>query len=404
MLRIAHVTFSGNGGAGIAARRISDALRAAGHDSTLIVAQDPPEGAKMAPPLPLQYTTSKAGRLALRFYKSRQRTIWTNSVGPGTRPEWLRPGVFDIVNLHWMGEGFLPANLLARAGRPVVWTMHDMWPFTGGCHYNEGCERFGDRCGACPQLGSQYEGDLSRLNWHIKARAYRKADIRLVSPSSWLAEEAQKSAVMGHCPVRVIRNTVDLSLFRPSNDRANLRSELGLPTDRRLVLVGSNISSVVSRKGSHFVQPFIDEMRRRMPADQIAFLTFGPQPQQDGVIAMDFISDETQMARIYAAVDIFLLPSVQDNLPNTIVECTACGTPAAGFRIGGVPEMIRHGETGVLADAFDPRELARGCAALLSDTAALERARTAARRMAEEMYDSLRVAGDYVALYQSILS
>lgn len=399
-LRIAHVTFSGKGGAGIAARRISAALAAAGHASDFIVAQDAPEGAARPGPA-LQRVSSKAGRAALRLYRHRKPTIWTNNVGPGVLPDWLAPGAYDIVNLHWMGEGFLPVNLLERVTTPVVWTLHDMWPFTGGCHYNDGCRGFEARCGTCPQLGSVRGADLSRLNWRIKARTFARAPVFFASPSAWLAEAAGASAALGHRPVRVIRNAVDLALFRP-HDRADLRRELGLPGEGQLVLIGAEPAGGASRKGAQYVGPFMAALRDALPG--VRFLAFGDPPAQDGLVGLGFVADEARIAKLYAAVDLFLLPTTEDNLPNTVAESAAAGTPAAAFAVGGLPEMIRDGETGLLAAPFDVAALARAAAALLADPAGLAAMGAAARGFAEASYAPADIAARYTAYYRDILA
>ena len=402
-LNIAHVTYSGKGGAGIAARRISAALTAAGHRSDFIVAEDPPDDAAVSPRPALQRYSSKLDRAALRLYRNRARTIWTNNVGPGVLPDWLRSHRYDIVNLHWMGEGFLPVNLLARVNRPVVWTMHDAWPFTGGCHYSGGCRGYEARCGACPQLGSQRAFDLSRWNRLRKARAFRRAPVFLASPSAWLAEAAGASSTLGHRPVRVIRNAVDLDVFRPRN-AARLRQEMGLPTEGRLVLIGAGPSGGPSRKGAQFVQPFMDTLRRALPATQVSFLAFGKHPPQDGLVSLGYLSGEDQMAKLYAAVDLFLLPTTEDNLPNTIAESAAAGTPAAAFAVGGLPEMIDDGETGLLAPPYDVAALARAAAAALNDPARLAALGAAARALAEASYAPGIVARGYAAYYRDILA
>ncbi len=275
----------------------------------------------------------------------------------------------DIVNLHWVaGITDFPRLLPVLKDKPVIWTLHDMNAFTGGCHYTAGCERFMHQCGKCPQLGSADENDISRRNWQIKKEIFDQLNIEVVTPSRWLAYEAGRSSLFRDRKISVIPYGFPLDKFKPGH-LEELRARVGLSPKDKVVLFGAdNIAN--KRKGIQYLLPALRKLYELGHKD-IVFACFGTFPKDfdpgipGKMLNFGQVASEEQIALIYSIADLFVLPSLEDNLPNTVVESMACGTPVAGFNIGGVPDMIEHKKTGYLVKPQDVDDLVKGISWLL---------------------------------------
>lgn len=317
---------------------------------------------------------------------------------------------FDLVHLNWVASGFVGLRSLARVRVPVVWTLHDMWAFTGGCHYDYGCGRYVESCGACPLLGSGVDHDLSRLVWALKKSAWKNLHLTIVTPSRWLADCAAKSSLLAGRRIEVIPNGLNLDQYRPV-DQQYARRKLGLPEDVRLVLSGAVAATSDERKGFAYLQRALRQLGLRAGNRKVAVAVFGTSEAPAGWVDGDLqtfwlgdISNEEKLVQAYAAADVFLAPSLQDNLPNTVVEAMACGTPTVAFDIGGMPDIIEHERTGYLAKPYDPDQLAAGLDWLLgADRQLCREIRLRCRKRTAELFDLGTAAKRYVALYESVL-
>jgi glycosyltransferase involved in cell wall biosynthesis len=312
----------------------------------------------------------------------------------------------DVVNLHWVAgmldyASFFPQITQAT---PVVWTLHDMNAFTGGCHYDHRCGRFSGSCGLCPQLGSNQEQDLSRAVWERKKQAIMAAKtghLRIVTPSRWLAEEARKSSLLSGVRVDVIPYGLDLDVFAP-RDKAYSRDLLGIPQDARVVFF---LADVVDnrRKGFSFLLEALPHCAKRV--DKLLLVSLGQQPPQaDGRMPwlhLGSIYDDRLLSAVYSAADLFVLPSLQDNLANTVLEAMACGVPVVSFDAGGTPDMVRSGVTGHLVPAFDVSALGDSIAELLNAPETRQRMSADCRRVALDEYSLELQAERYADLYKS---
>lgn len=313
----------------------------------------------------------------------------------------------DIVNLHWIGKGFVSLEEIARLPQPLVWTLHDMWPLTGGCHYSGGCTRFHTQCGACPILHSSREHDLSAWVWRRKRRAWSGLPLTLVAPSRWMAEQAQKSARFAGATVRVIPYGIDASLYQPL-DRRFARQTLGLPQDKRLALFGAVSATSVPRKGFAYLQQALHHVAAMGHTD-VELVVFGSSAPPNApdlgmpVHYLGKLSDDVSLALTYAAADLFVAPSIEDNLPNTVMEALACGTPVVAFHVGGIPDMVQHQENGYLASPFSVEELAQGMMWVMEDEARHQRLSATARATVERRYTLAQQAQQYSDLYQELL-
>ena len=309
-----------------------------------------------------------ADRILRRTYKKRMADrIWSPGrfgIGGIQRHSLVQES--DVLALYWINGGFLSVSgveRLLRLNKPLVWRLSDFWPLTGGCHHPGDCNRFTTACGCCPQLGSDSAHDLAARQWRRKQR-WRKGDLTVVAPSKWLADLAAKSAVFRGVRIEHITTGIDLDIFKPVS-KAEARHELGLPLDRQLILFGANNAVANPRKGfSELVEALriLREQDRKPSFDLVLFgsdrtpsLPLDLQMHDKGVI-----EDETEKARLFAAADLFVTPSLEENLPNTVIEAMAAGTPTVAFDVGGTRELVDHEANGYLATPGDSVDLARG--------------------------------------------
>ncbi|MHC1791859.1 glycosyltransferase [Solidesulfovibrio sp.] len=315
----------------------------------------------------------------------------------------------QIINLHWIGgTADICRDTAFLKGRPIVWTLHDMHPFTGGCHYAGSCRAFEQHCGNCPQLGSTDANDLSRAQWVRKMTAYRELDITLVCPSRWLAGEARKSRLFRKKPVHVIPNGVPTDVFRPLQ-RAPIRNHLGIGPDDFVMLFGAD-ALTNRRKGFAELRAALERLRADNAVSGILLLTFGSNTGPDPAslpcrsLNLGRLSTPEELALAYNAADCLLAPSLEDNLPNVVLEAMACGLPVAGFATGGVPDMVEDGRPGRLAPTGDIEALAR-CIAALRDLSPQDRAlsRLHCRETVLTRFSLPAQARAYADLYRQLL-
>lgn len=314
----------------------------------------------------------------------------------------------EIVNIHWICDGFLRIESLAAFHRPLVWTLHDMWPFTGGCHYGATCDRYQEQCGCCPQLMSQRQFDFSSWVWKRKKRTFEALDITLVSPSRWLAKCAQSSSLFNERRVEVIPNGLDLQVYKPIDSKV-ARYVLNLPQDKRLIFFGAVRATDDRRKGFHLLQCSLQCLSQWFAEQDVEIVIFGSslpnKPPNLGCRThyLGTLKDDCSMALCYSAADIFVAPSLQDNLPNTVLEAIACGTPCVAFDIGGMPDLIDHLSNGYLARPFDIEDFAQGIKWVLTDHERLQKLSKASRLKAEASFSLKLQASRYRDLFQAIL-
>ena len=410
-MRVLHLSaYDLFGGAAKAAFRLHTALANAGAASEMLVRRKDSDRADVHEPAGAARAWAKVQRRVERafFLRSARGEFSPAALPDGLagRVRALRP---DLLHVHWVAHGFLRLETLAKLGLPVVWTMHDMWAFTGGCHYAGECARYERGCGRCPMLGSERERDVSSEGIRRRTRLVLAANIRFVAPSRWLAECAQRSSALGRTELCVIPNMIDTSIFSP-RDQAAARRRLGLPVDARLVLAGAMDLGAGERKG---LPEFWRALGKGLAGDGRQKLSqivlFGTAHRRrvayEGMVVheLGYLASESTMADAYAAADVFVAPSRQDNLPNTVMESLAVGTPVAGFRVGGIPDMVDDGINGLLATPGDVDGLAVAIARLLHDTAFRDQCGLAARETALRRFSPERVVPSYLELYARCL-
>lgn len=317
----------------------------------------------------------------------------------------------DVIHLHWINQGFLSLadiRKLALIGKPIVWTMHDMWPCTAICHYSFGCERFKKECGECPFLSSSDKKDLS---YHVfnKKRFLADSKIQLVAVSTWLRQQAQDSALTNRLPVEVIPNVIDTSLFVLS-DKAEARKSLSLPLDKKIILMGAaRINDPI--KGFEYLVKALSILKERKGEEDYFLVLFGGIKGDDSFLSeipisyvwMGSLSDPSMIAKLYAAADVTVVASLYETFGQTIIEGMACGCPAVSFDNSGQTDIINHLENGYLAKYKDTDDLATGIKWVIDNRESL-RLDEACIRKVHDCYKESVVAGRYIDLYRSLTS
>jgi len=388
------------GGAAIAMERLAAALRVAGARVDVLTRADMPAAPAAA---------RRVERLVRRGIRH-ARTPLSNTLLTADWPAWDVAGhpavaAADLVNVHWVAGFVSVAGIrrLVESGRPVAWTLHDMRPFTGGCHYASGCEGFTTDCRACPQLALQ----LHALPARSLARARRRlkgVPLQFIAPSRWLAGELVRSRLFDEAShrVRVIPNGIDLDRYA-AGDRAAARRRLGLPAEGLAILLGS-VALDERRKGAGFAAEAVAraaaELARRGRSPALVVVTDGSGELVIPGVACRHLGrlDEAGVLEALQASDLHLTMAREDNLPNTVMEAIACGLPVVATRIGGHPEMVADGVEGWLVAVDDAPAAAATLVRLAEDPAAVLAAGRRGRERAEREWDARLQARRYLEL------
>jgi len=356
-------TSDSSGGAAIACLRLVEALREAGHDAKVLVME------KRRTEGWIQATADKwpswsAAKKHLNYFVQQKfmtqrgyqySGILESAVKADHHP-WV--GQADVLCLHWVNHGFFDEAALRRLfslQKPVLWHMHDFWAFTGGCHYPGKCREFESSCKNCPALKPFFKSAASH-KWEQRLKTFEINPPVLVGASQWLANEAQKSALHVVAKVAHVPNPLDPD-FVP-RDKERCRGELALnPNKRYLLFAAMNVGDV--RKGFHLLK----EALKAMDPEKVGCLVAGKfKPQQLSDLSLEVRAlgplNKTTMIQAYNAADVFVIPSLEENLPNTVLESLSCGTPVAGFAVGGIPEMVSSGKNGFLSTSLNAQGLA----------------------------------------------
>ncbi|MBR1875795.1 MAG: glycosyltransferase [Lachnospiraceae bacterium] len=370
-MKTVHFCTTDSGGAFKAAYRINEAMKECGVDSRLCVRTRYHEytGCEEVIDTPLKSLFSKAGNLGNLLLSKGE--IITDAIGTDvSRLSSVKEA--DAVILHWVNSfiSYSGVKSLCKTGKPVIWVMHDMWPYTGGCHYGYGCERYENGCGQCPIAGSKRRNDISSVNFRIKKKMFSMPNLTIVSPSRWNIECAKKSAVMTGLEKYVINNPIDKKIYHPGTNVSKLKRKLGLPEDKKIILFGAMGDSVHKWEGIRMIKEALEILPLSLRRE-LMLIVFGNGKGLDltdfpaDTRGLGFINGDRHLASLYAMADVFVSPSVADNYPNTLLEAICCGTPCVCFDIGGMGELVQTGKTGYLAKPKDVRDMSEGIAFVL---------------------------------------
>lgn len=415
-------TFDRLWGSSIACSRLAEALREAGAQPRMVVQEAVGDASRLdvVARTVWQKKIAKA-RLAaekLDIYRNDQNKGWNFAFGLGSTGLDIsrRPSIADadLLHLHWINNGFLSlasVEKLAALGKPLVWTMHDMWPFTGGCFHSYACERYRDSCGKCPALKGKKENDLSRKVWRRKMQLFegwenRKTQTAFISPSAWLADKARESSLLKDFRVEVIPNAINTKLFYPTDRRA-ARERYKLPQDENLVLFGSfNFND--PNKGFVFLRDALLKLKAAGQLPPTSVVAFGKPtelPKVEGIPIryVGLLKTDAELRDCYSACDVAAIPSLAESFSLVTLEALACATPVLAFGVGGIPDMIDHRANGWIADYKSSDSLAEGLIYLLDGGAPAEQLRERAVAKVEAEFSYPAVARKHLNLYQDLL-
>jgi len=410
-MRIIHLTMHESSGAGRAALRIHKGLVDNGIESSALVLEKTSDiatviGLKGMLGLCVRLKSMVVNLFIGRFFK--KEIIFSVNLLPSLILKQIRENNPDIIHLHWIGWEFIRIEDIKKINRPIIWTLHDSWAFTGGCHIPFDCKRYRESCGKCPVLGSSKDIDLSRWTLQRKKKALKDLNLTVVTPSRWLSECAKSSSLFQESRVEVIPNGLDIQLFKPV-DKRTARNILSLSQDKKLIVFGAIRSTSDRNKGFQFIPPALKILAEKGWGDKAELIVFGSrEPENAPEFGMKAryigkLNDEVSLTLLYSAADIFVLPSIQENLPNTVMEAMACRTPCVAFNQGGLPDLIEHKRNGYLVRPFETEDLARGIAWVLEDDERWTSLSLRAREKVEDEFSVEKVAKRYADLYKEIL-
>lgn len=410
-MKVLHLSTSDiEGGAARAAYRLHQGLLSIGVTSQMLVrAKSSGDRTVIAERTALTKLGPPSSGLPLRRYPGRDGTMFSAQWFPDTIASNVKRLNPDIIHLHWVCNGFLQIETLAKLNKPLVWTLHDMWPLTGGCHYAQECDRYQKSCGNCPQLKSLRERDLSRQIWQRKAKALKSLNLTLVAPSNWIAECARNSSLFKETRVEVIPHGLDLKQFRPI-DKQIARNLLHLPSDRKILLFGASSGAMDDpRKGFQFLQAALKQLGASEWSDRLVITIFGmvqpDQPLDLGIQThyLGKLSDDLTLALAYSSADVMVVPSMQETFGQTASEALACGTPVVAFKATGLKDVVAHQEGGYLAQPFDVEDLAQGIKWVLEDSDRHQTLRRNAWEKSEKEFSLELQAHRHSSLYRDTL-
>ena len=405
------------GGAAVAANRLMHALNNYGVKAKMLVREKSSDEITV---VGLQGMRQRWHFLWERFviflhlHGNRQRLFELDIANAGTditRTQEFKEA--DVIHLHWINQGLLSLGdikKILKSGKPVVWTMHDIWPATAICHLTLGCNNFRTSCKNCKYLpGGGGQHDLAARVWKRKQAMLSCGNITFVACSKWLEQEAKSSALLAGQTITSIPNPIDVNIFCPGSREEACLAE-GLPTDKRLILfVCQRVTN--PNKGMQYLIDACQKLVAEKPemkentgvvilgghaedvAEQLPFATY----------PLGYVSDRQRIVRIYRAASMFVLPSLSENLPNTIMEALACGVPCLGFRVGGIPEEIDHLKNGYVADYCSVDDLAHGIDWILNEADAEALSAEAVKKVRHH-YATQQVMVRYIEVYQQAMA
>lgn len=406
-------SFDVRGGAARAAYRIHTALRKAGVSSEMMVSiREGQDESIKSFPVSFQSRKMKFVRKLQSFQVTSNPTLHSCNLFPSWVYKKINQSDVDIVHLHWIAGELISIAEIKKINKPLVWTLHDMWAFSGAEHYDDintpgrYRKQYNQRNRPAAHRGIL---DVDAWTWRRKKTHWRNVDFNFVTPSKWLAGCLSQSALFPGQIATVIPNCLDTNIFQPTNKK-QARDLFNLPQDKQLILCSADGVERNPLKGYSLLQEALKHLSLQNSANKMECVFFGrngKRPKQmNGIPVTEVgrINDDNTLGMLYSAADVFVTPSMMDNLPNTIMEAMSCGTPCVAFNVGGIPDMIESEENGFLAQPFDSRELAEGLIWTLADSERHYALCQSAREKVVGCFTPEIVAAKYRLLYDHIIS
>ncbi len=407
-MRILHInTTDITGGAGIAAFRLHNALRAAGVESFMLVQSKKSDNKFVIKSTSIPYINKlrfEIDNFPLRSELKNKQSIFSLARIPEQLNKKIKEINPDLIHLHWITGGFVKIESIEKFNIPIIWSLHDMWPFTGGCHYDNECKKYESNCVDCPLLNKNSK--LSVKVFNRKEKTYKKtADLYINGLSKWIANCAQKSSLFTDRKIINIPNCININEFSPLSKK-EAKKQLSFPENKKIILFGAVAATIDSRKGFDLLQEALKGMK--LKSDKILTVFGSSQKHEEEINELNYhylgrISGNSLLKTVYSAADVVVIPSRQENLSNVVLEALACGTPVVAFNIGGMSDMIHHKKNGYLANPFSTSDLLKGIEWVLYHNNFDEISKHA-HLTVKNQFESLIVAKQYIDAYKKILS
>lgn len=400
-MKILHVSATRKGGAGVAAQRIVDCLSNEYRNLHFLTSDTDSRFLNVCRKTRISAGVLFRGMLGHGFRSATNTGLLSPALIPSGWPKTIHSHNPAIVHLHWIGDEFMSVGDIGKIKSPIVWTFHDMWPFCGAEHYTE-TSRYHHGYPPLTRLEFPAMADINRWVW-LRKKKHWLNPIYVVAPSDWMAKCVRSSDLMCDWPVRVIPYPIDVERWKPVN-RLNARKNLSLPNNVPIILFGAISGVADKRKGFDLLLKALCYLKaKRAKFELIVFGGLVDDLAHNLPFAthsFGVVTDQQKLCEIYSAVDVMVIPSRQDNLPNAGIEAHACGTPVVAFDVGGLSSIIDHLFTGYLATPFDEEELAEGISTVLSSVDFFS---DNARKKAISRFSPDVVAAEYIDVYQEIL-
>lgn len=419
-LKILHINTYDQGGAAIAAIRLHKALLSEGVDSSILFLERTKRN------IPNSYYYIDYAKTNRRFFRRQihklRKIIWPesekkylNRIKLNNRVEGFDFFSFnpcdpdistqeiclqaDVIHLHWTA-GFVDYKTLKKIEKPVVWTLHDMNPFTGGCHYSSNCEKFINECRNCPQLEGTINPNSALADQNYKEQYLHGLSAVITAPSGWMGNLSSVSRLFRKFKTIHIPNSIDIEIFKP-REKDFCRNVFDLPSDKRIILfISENTADL--RKGFNLLVEALNLINRQ----DLHLCAIGenrqPTPHKQAISYLGNMYDERLISLAYSAADVVILPSLEDNLPNVMLESLACGTPIIAFPTGGIKETITPGSNGLLAKEINSDSLAETIKEFFDGNYLFDHYDIS--RAAQNIFAPSKQAIEYFAIYKELIN
>lgn len=396
-MKVVHLVAHNDGGAGKAAIRLNEALNRNNINSKLLTINYSNSNLKIG-----SLVNNNFKNILYKIYKKINNKI----LSFGKFKEYFSLDLLginlmknkeirdaDIIHLHWVNDAMVSYSFLkkmSKLNKKIVWTMHDMNTFTGGCHYSGNCEEYKEECKRCPYGSSM----LTNIIWKQKKKSINKLYVTILGCSKWITECAKESTILKNKICLNVPNCIDTNKY-VMIDRDVARKKLGICEDKKIILFGAMSADSDKRKGFKELK----EALSFLPKDEYQCYVFGTESIQDlsvDVKSLGYIKEEERLVLAYNAADVFVAPSLQENLANTVMESIACGTPVVAFNIGGMSDMIKKKVTGKLVTPYNTKELAES---IISCAQNSEMFRDSCRKYVEHNYSYKSVGEKIIEVY-----
>lgn len=353
---------------------------------------------------------SRVDSIPLLAYPRKTKTPWNVGWLNGSVNSIIKEYSGDIVHIHWIASGLMSLDDLSKIESKTVFTLHDSWIFTGGCHVIGDCKNFQSICAKCPQLGSRNHNDLSLFCFKRKLKVIEKLKPVFIAPSNWMANQAQSSTLLKDSNIQIIPNGVDTKIFCPRS-KIEAREYFGFSLFKKIIMFGANSVTGDENKGFNHLLEIHSLISNSLIGKNFEIVVFGGVDEKTKLLCknmqirfMGKVIEEKLLARLYSVANVICVPSFQESFGLVALEAMSCGIPVVAYNTSGLKDIIVHGVSGILAKPFDKKEIAYGLIQILVDEELSGKMSIESRARAVNIFDSKKIADSHIKLYEDLLS